>query len=86
MFDIFENEKVNADTLLQGMFGQTQGIGSTSISKSNNINISEKVNDTNTNLRNVDVSDKKIIKIVDFDKEKKLREEGIQKKIKVKYF
>jgi hypothetical protein len=86
VFDIFENEKVNADTLLQGMFGQTQGIGSTSISKSNNINISEKVNDTNTNLKNVDVSDKKIIKIVDFDKEKKLREEGIQKKIKVKYF
>jgi len=86
VFDIFENEKVNADTLLQGMFGQTQGIGSTSISKSNNTNISEKVNDTNTNLRNVDASDKKIIKIVDFDKEKKLREEGIQKKIKVKYF
>ena len=86
MFDIFENEKVNADTLLQGMFGQTQGIDSTSISKSNNTNISEKVNDTNTNLRNVDASDKKIIKIVDFDKEKKLREEGIQKKIKVNYF
>ena len=86
VFDIFENEKVNADTLLQGMFGQTQGIGSTSISKSNNTSISEKLNDTNTNLRNVDASDKKIIKIVDFDKEKKLREEGIQKKIKVKYF
>jgi len=86
VFDIFENEKVNADTLLQGMFGQTQGIGSTSISKSNNTSISEKLNDTNTNLRNVDSSDKKIIKIVDFDKEKKLREENIQKKIKVKYF
>jgi len=86
VFDIFENEKVNADTLLQGMFGQTQGIGSTSIGKSNNTSISEKLNDTNTNLRNVDASDKKIIKIVDFDKEKKLREEGIQKKIKVKSF
>jgi len=86
VFDIFENEKVNADSLLQGMFGQTQGIGSTSISKSNNTSISEKVKDTNTNLSNVDASDKKIIKIVDFDKEKKLREEGIQKKIKVKYF
>jgi len=86
VFDIFENEKVNADTLLQGMFGQTQGIGSTSISKSNNTSISEKQNDANTNLRNVDSSDKKIIKIVDFDKEKKLREEGIQKKIKVKSF
>jgi len=86
IFDIFENEKVNANTLLEGMFGQTAGIGSTSISKSNYTNISGKVNDTNTNSRSVDASDKKIIKIVDFDKEKKLREEGIQKKIKVKYF
>ncbi len=86
VFDIFENEKVNADTLLQGMFGQTQGIGSTSIGKSNNTSISEKLNDTSTNLRNIDASDKKIIKIVDFDKEKKLREENIQKKIKVKSF
>jgi ribose transport system ATP-binding protein len=86
VFDIFENENVNADTLLQGMFGQTQGIGSTSIGKSNNTSISEKLNDTNTNLRNIDASDKKIIKIVDFDKEKKLREENIQKKIKVKSF
>ena len=48
VFDIFENEKVNADTLLQGMFGQTQGIGSTSISKSSTTSISEKLNDTNT--------------------------------------
>jgi len=72
VFDIFENEKVNADTLLQGMFGQTQGIASTSFSKSKNTSISEKVNDTNTNLRNVNASDKKIIKIVDFNKEKKL--------------
>jgi len=86
VFDIFENEKVNADTLLQGMFGQTQGIASTSFSKSKNTSISEKVNDTNTNLRNVNASDKKIIKIVDFNKEKKLRDEGMQKKIKVKYF
>ena len=74
------------DTLLQGMFGQTQGIGSTSIGKSNNTSISEKLNDTNTNLRNANASNKKIIKIVDFDKEKKLREESIQKKIKVKFF
>jgi len=86
VFDVFENEKVNPDTLLQGMFGQTQGIGSTSISKSNNTSISEKLNDTNTNFRNADASDKKIIKIVDFDKKKKLEEKNIQKKIKVKYF
>ena len=68
------------------MFGQTQGIGSASISKSNNTIISKKLNDTNTDLRNIDTSDKKIIKIVDFDKEKQLREENIQKKIKVKSF
>ena len=86
VFDIFENEKVNADTLLQGMFGQTQGIGSTSISKSNNTSISEKLNDTNTNLRNANSLDKKIIKIVDFDKEEKLRKENMQKKIKVNSF
>ena len=86
VFDIFENEKVNADTLLQGMFGQTQGIGSTSISKSNNTSISEKLHDTNTNIRNVDALDKKIIKIVDFDKEKKLSEKNKQKKIKVRSF
>ena len=86
VFDIFENEKVNADTLLQGMFGQTQGIGSTGINKSNNTIISEKLNDTNANLRNVDALDKKIIKIVDFDKEKKLSEKNKQKKIKVRSF
>ena len=86
VFDIFENEKVNADTLLQGMFGQTQGIGSTNISKSNNTSISEKVNHTNTSLRNEDASDKKIIKIIDFDKEKKFKAKGIDKKIKIKSF
>jgi len=86
VFDIFENEKVNADTLLQGMFGQTQGIGSTSIGKSNNTSISEKLNDTNTNLRNVDASDKKIIKIVDFDKEKKSKKNNLDKRIKIKTF
>ena len=86
IFDVFENEKVNADTLLAGMFGQTAGIGSTSISSSNNTNISKKVNDANTNLRSVNVQDKKIIKIVDFDKEKKSKENNLDKKIKIKAF
>ena len=36
VFDIFENEKVNADTLLEGMFGQTAGIGETTISSKSN--------------------------------------------------
>jgi len=86
IFDIFESEKVNANTLLEGMFGQTAGIGSTSISKSSNTNISGKVNDTNTNLRSADAQDKKIIKIIDFDKEKKSKGNNSDKKIKVKTF
>ena len=86
IFDIFENEKVNADTLLQGMFGQTQGIGSTSISKSNNMNVSKKTDDTDTYVRNLDTSNKKIIKIVDFEKEKKSEDKNLDKKIKIKTF
>ena len=86
IFDIFENEKVNANTLLEGMFGQTAGIGSTSISRSNNTSISEKVNDANTKLRSVDVQDKKVIKIVDFDKEKKSKKNNLDKRIKIKTF
>ena len=86
IFDIFENEKVNADTLLQGMFGQTAGIGSTSISRSSNANISEKASDDDTYIRNVDTSNKKIIKVVDFEKEKKSEDKNLDKKIKIKTF
>ena len=86
IFDIFENEKVNSDTLLHGMFGQTAGIGSTSISKSNNMNVSKKTDDTDTYVRNLDTSNKKIIKIVDFDKEKKSEDKNLDKKIKIKTF
>ncbi len=86
IFDIFENEKVNANTLLEGMFGQTAGIGSTSISKSSNTNNLGKANNTDTYVRNVDTSNKKIIKIVDFDKEKKSKGNNSNKKIKIKTF
>ena len=86
IFDIFENEKVNSDTLLHGMFGQTAGIGSTSISKSNNMNVSKKTDDTDTYVRNLDTSNKKIIKIVDFEKEKKSEDKNLDKKIKIKTF
>jgi len=86
IFDVFENEKVNANTLLEGMFGQTAGIGSTSISKSNNTSISEKENNTDAYVRNIDTSNKKIIKVVDFDKEKKSKENNLDKKIKIKTF
>ena len=39
VFDIFENEKINADTLLEGMFGQTAGIGETKISSLKNTDV-----------------------------------------------
>ena len=81
IFDIFENEKVNADTLLEGMFGQTAGIGSTSISKSNNKNISKKTSN-DVYIKNLDTPTKKIVKVVDFEKEKKSED----KKIKIKTF
>jgi len=86
IFDIFENEKVNADTLLEGMFGQTAGIGSTSISRPSNTNISEKATDNNTYIKNLDTPIKKIVKVVDFEKEKKSKENNSDKKIKIKTF
>jgi len=86
IFDIFENEKVNADTLLEGMFGQTAGIGSTSIGRSSNTNISEKATDNGTYVKNLDTPIKKIIKVVDFDEEKKSEENNSDKKIKIKTF
>ena len=82
IFDIFENEKVNADTLLEGMFGQTAGVGSTSISKSSNSNILEKASNNDTYVKNLDTPTKKIVKVVDFEKEKKSED----KKIKIKTF
>ena len=36
VFDIFENEKINADTLLEGMFGQTAGISETVLTTKSN--------------------------------------------------
>ena len=86
IFDIFENEKVNADTLLEGMFGQTAGIGSTSISKTNSANFSQKTKEMNNYTKSPDSIDKKIIKVVDFDKEKKSKENNLNKKIKIKTF
>ena len=78
VFDIFENEKINADTLLEGMFGQTAGISETFLSsksdlKSNTIQ--------NKQISNEKIEQKKIVKIVDFDKENKNKT-----KIKIKTF
>ena len=76
VFDIFENEKINADTLLEGMFGQTAGISETVLtSRSNHVS-------TPTENKSV-IQDKginkKIVKVVDFEKENK-------NKIKIKTF
>ncbi len=78
VFDIFENEKINADTLLEGMFGQTAGISETFLSsksdlKSNTIQ--------NKQITNENIEQKKIVKIVDFEKENKNKT-----KIKIKTF
>jgi len=78
VFDIFENEKINADTLLEGMFGQTAGISETFLSsksdlKSNTIQ--------NKEITNEKIEQKKIVKIVDFEKENKNKT-----KIKIKTF
>ena len=80
VFDIFENEKVNADTLLEGMFGQTAGIGETTISSKSN---SPSAPVPKIPVKNNKISEKKIIKVVNFDKENKNENKT---KIKVKTF
>ena len=80
VFDIFENEKVNADTLLEGMFGQTAGIGETTISSKSN---SPSAPVPKIPVKNNKILEKKIIKVVNFDKENKNENKT---KIKVKTF
>ena len=80
VFDIFEKEKINADTLLEGMFGQTAGISETKITSVSDNDQNDKVLPSVEN--NIDPQ-KKIIKVVDFEKDKK-NQNG--KKIKIKTF
>ena len=80
VFDIFEKEKINADTLLEGMFGQTAGISETKITSASNILSNDKVISAKEN--NIEPQ-KKIIKVVDFEKDKNNQNE---KKIKIKTF
>ena len=79
VFDIFENEKVNADTLLEGMFGQTAGVGETTISAKSNVSkiIKDKI-DNNTKPK-----ERNIVKVVDFEDESNNKNNN---KIKVKTF
>jgi hypothetical protein len=85
VFDIFENEKVEPVGLLEGMCGQSKGTGSTNIRKPGNINNPESNNVKQLKENDSTVSEK-IIKIVDFNKEKKLQKEKVNKKIKIKFF
>ena len=79
VFDIFENENVNADTLLEGMFGQTAGIGETKIYSKSNI-----PSEVTANRKVINKTpEKKIVKIKDFDKE---NDKENKKKIKIKTF
>ena len=78
VFDIFENEKINADTLLEGMFGQTAGISETFLSSKSDLNTNTI---QNKQITNENIEQKKIVKIVDFEKENKNKT-----KIKIKTF
>ena len=80
VFDIFEKDKINADTLLEGMFGQTAGISGTKISSSSNQVSNDKIIPVEQNSNNVQ---KKIVKVVDFEKNEKTQN---GKKIKIKTF
>ena len=79
IFDIFENDKINADTLLEGMFGQTAGIGETKLSDNPvgtktpaQKNTIEKINQNH-----------KIVRVTDFEKDK-IKDN--KHKIKIKTF
>ncbi len=80
IFDIFEKDKINADTLLEGMFGQTAGVGETIISSKSNLSSSSIKNKDENNKKS---EERKIVKVINFD------EENIGKnnnKIKIKTF
>ncbi len=76
IFDIFENEKINADTLLEGMFGQTAGISETTLTSKSNF--ASTPTENKSVIQNKKVN-KKIVKVLDFEKENK-------NKIKIKTF
>tara|TARA_S200000501_G_scaffold57028_1_gene47208 strand:- start:865 stop:2613 length:1749 start_codon:yes stop_codon:yes gene_type:complete len=80
IFDIFEKDKINADTLLEGMFGQTAGVGETTISSKSNL-LSSPIKNKIENSKKSE--EKKIVKVVNFN------EENISKnnnKIKIRTF
>ena len=86
IFDIFENERINSDTLLEGMFGQTQGVDSTKTVSKDSSSINKKTNNKESHDDNAIIESKKIIKIMDFDKNKEFKDNNIRSKIKIKTF
>ena len=80
IFDIFENDKINADTLLEGMFGQTAGVGETTISSKSNQSSLSIQNKTENNKKS---EQKKIVKVVNFEEESMSKNNN---KIKIKTF
>ena len=80
IFDIFENDRINADTLLEGMFGQTAGVGETTIS--NKLELSKSPTKSKI-VKSDKIEVKQNIKIVNFDKENIDKNKN---KIKIKRF
>ena len=85
VFDIFEDDKVEPVGLLEGMFGQTEGIKKSNFKKSNSSDIT-KNNNEGLASKNVQDNYKKTIRVLDFDKIQKEEILGSPKKIKVKHF
>ncbi len=80
IFDIFENDKINADTLLEGMFGQTAGVGETTISAKSNLSSLSARNKVDNNKKS---EERKIVKVVNFEDESASKNNN---KIKIKTF
>ena len=80
IFDIFENDKINADTLLEGMFGQTAGVGETTISAKSNLSSLSARNKVDNKKKS---EERKIVKVVNFEEESASKNNN---KIKIKTF
>ena len=80
IFDIFEDDRINADTLLEGMFGQTAGVGETTISNKSNLP-SSSIQNKSTDNNEIKLTKK--IKVVNFDNENIDKDKP---KIKIKTF
>tara|TARA_B100000287_G_C20000397_1_gene530316 strand:- start:202 stop:408 length:207 start_codon:yes stop_codon:yes gene_type:complete len=68
------------------MFGQTAGIGSTSANNSTLSKVGNKSTEIKIHTKKPYNLDKKIIKVVDFDKQNKSAKKNPDKKIKIKTF